>query len=191
MIKSPFPNRDYPPCKFSIQKLKDSPPLQLLPEVQSNPNCNPQNDIFVDKDNVVYQKKESVLFVNYFNYFEHDSNLHDFIILLPSNYNKDSQSLVDVQIQGFLEQKVIKEGWSFFALSADYQTGQFNIYYKQFGDCPALSQNFNIQFPEFQVAEHVQIIIAGVESTPFFASASGFMGDIAFIDYGQFYTDQL
>jgi len=113
------------------------------------------------------------------------------IYLIQTGVNVQSGNS-NMQVEGFLDIVFKKDVWMFFAISCNYQSGEFQIYIKMFGEENVFQQReVNINFPEFNMNKFGELVFAGVENNPYFQSTSGFIGNVGYVEMGRFFTKQL
>lgn len=97
----------------------------------------------------------------------------------------------EMAIEGFTD-LLRTDSWSFFGISADYENGSFTIFLKVFdGVNIPLTKNFDFDFVNFNLDQNADLIVGGVEGNSYFDSVSGFIGQIANIEMGLFFTNNL
>lgn len=102
-----------------------------------------------------------------------------------------SENRSEMVIEGFTD-LLRTDSWSFFGISADYENGSFTIFLKVFdGVNIPLTKNFDFEFPGFNLDQNADLIVGGVDSNSYFDSVSGFLGQIANIEMGLFFTENL
>ena len=95
-----------------------------------------------------------------------------------------------MKIEGFVDIPLIKDSWSFFAISCDYFKDVASIYYKTFDGSVnnAKFKTFGLNYPAFVLKANSEITLASVERNNYFDSVTGFIGEMAYIEMSAFYT---
>ena len=185
-----LPLQEYPPCPASIDDLSRDPNLLSSPLITQNPNCfsllSGQNGS-TGAAGVRFLPTTDILYIN----FDLTSLVdYSFIFLIQTGISSVGSS--DMRVLGFTNIPLYKDVWSYFAISCDYQTGVASAYYRAFdGFTPAYQDRVEINYPAFQLTPLVQLVIAGVETNPYFESTSGFIGNIAYVEMALFYAPLL
>lgn len=186
-------NPQFPDCPVTQDQLKQNPELCNQPGIVDNPNCFPVNVSKVDNGLTNTKKMaEDLLYIN-FDLNPKQGTKQDFSIIFLVQSGIANTGNSDMKIEGFTDLPCVKNMWSFFAISADYVGGQISIYFNMFldsGSSPKF-KTFSVNYPEFALKANAEIVIAGVELNPYFQSTSGFIGNIASVEMGLFYTTDL
>ena len=189
----PFPDPNFPVCPVSQEDLKLNPTLASQPGVADNPNCFPQQNAQENVDTQNIQSKgPDLLYINFdLSPPQGNKQLFALIVLLQNGITDKGNS--DMKLEGFTDLTLVKNSWSYFAISADYAKGQVSIFFFSFNNIQQVPEfkTFPINFPEFKLTKTVELIVAGVELNPYFQSTSGFIGNISAVELGIFYTDML
>ena len=185
-----FPDPQFPPCPVTPEILAATPALLTQPEVAQNPNCFPQQFIGngdIGGAGVQFQPTTDILYIN----FDLTSLVdYSFIFLIQTGISSVGSS--DMRVLGFTNIPLYKGVWSYFAISCDYQAGVASAYYRAFdGVTQPYQDQLQINYPAFQLTPLVQLVIAGVETNPYFESTSGFIGNIAYVEMALFYSPAL
>ena len=185
-------NPKHPKCPVSQTKLAQDPSLLTQSGIMDNPNCFPTKVDHKDTGLPKQQRMaEDLLYINY-DLNPKQGNRQDFSIIFLVQSGIANTGNSDMKIEGFTDLPAIKDTWSFFAISADYQGGEISIYFNMYDvEITPKFKTFAIDYPGFALRENAEIVIAGVELNPYFQSTSGFIGNIALIEMGLFYTTNL
>lgn len=185
----PFPDPEFPPCGASLEQINADPRYLSVPEIANNPNCFPDRSdpTLARGSEALYKTSTDILYINY----DLTSFIdYSFIFLIQTGLSQVGNS--DMRVLGFTKIPLFKNVWSYFAISCDYQAGVATAYFRAFdGFTQAYTDTARISYPQFTLTPLTQLVIAGVETNPYFESASGFIGNIALIEIGLFYTPDL
>jgi hypothetical protein len=186
----PYPNPKFPVCPYSLEELNQKPLLMTKSQVLDNPNCFPQRLPVAEKSNP-YRKEDDLLFVNFdLNNASPKNSIYS--VLFLNQIGKSNTGASDMKIEGFVDLKLTKNTWSFFAISCDYVNGEISIFFYPYdGLSKGNIKTYKVNFPEFSLSKNAELVVASVENNPYFQSTSGFIGDIGLIEMGTFYTVRL
>lgn len=185
----PFPDPNYPTCPVNPEDILFYPYLANDPDITNNPNCFPKNTgaNTIDSQSI---RTEDLLYINYdLNPPQGNEQKYSVIFLCQSGISESGKS--DMMLEGFEDLPLTKNLWSFFAISADYATGDVSIFLTVYEGNHMVMKNktFKINYPEFKLKKSSELILAGVELNPYFQSTSGFIGNIAVVEMGLFYSN--
>lgn len=182
----PFPDPEFDPCPYTLEQVQAD--QAIAQEVAQNPNCFPPASAQASSQRgQLFKTGTDILYINY-----DLTSLTDysFIYLLQSGISSVGTS--EMSVLGFTKLPLVKNVWTFFGFSADYQAGFATAYFRVFdGASQPLKDKVPVNFPNFQLTPLVQLVVAGVETNPYFESTSGFIGNIALVEMGLFYTSDL
>ena len=181
----PYPNPNFEPCPITIEEMIINPSLTTQDEIKNNPNCFPQ------KSNIK-SKGPDFLYINYdLNPPQNGKQTYSVVFLIQNGLAVSSNS--DMKIEGFLDLPFVKNTWSYFGISANYESGDIIIFLKVFDGTigNVKSKNFLVDFKDFKLKKFGELIYAGVENNPYFQSTSGFIGNISYVQMGRFFTTNL
>ena len=84
-----------------------------------------------------------------------------------------------MKIEGFVDMKLQRNTWSFFAVSCDYVNGEVSIFFWAFNDqSQANIKTYKINFPEFNLSQNAELVIAYTGAlAPEAIEAIGLMGE--------------
>lgn len=186
----PFPDPEFDPCPVALEQLAASPTLAADPKIASNPNCFPAQSAFGTQSagpGMLYRTSTDILYVNY-----DLTSLVDYSVIFLIQIGISSIGNSDMRVMGFTKIPLVKNVWSYFAISCDYQAGVATAFFRSFDSVTQpFRDSVNINFPLFKLTQLTQLVIAGVETNPYFESTSGFIGNIALVEVGLFYTSDL
>lgn len=186
----PYPNPKFPACPYSLEELKEKPILLTQSQVLDNPNCSPERLPIAGKANP-YRKENDLLFINFdLNNASPSNSMYS--VLFLNQIGKSLEGSSDMKIEGFVDMKLARNTWSFFAVSCDYVNGEISIFFYPYdGISKGNIKTYKINFPDFSLSKNAELVVASVENNPYFQSTSGFIGDIALIEMGIFYSVRL
>lgn len=185
----PFPNRNFPDCPVPLEAIKAQPELKNNPSVKNNPNCFPlelmNNSIITEQAKSFSITNDEILFVNYM-LTDNDevnplNNKYELQFYLKNkDYKGDgSKSMVKYIIKGL---PFVKNLWTFWAVAANYETGEVVLYMKVFGpNGYSRLQNETISYSNFELNEGSLLLIAATNRNAYFKTISGYIGEIAYI----------
>ena len=170
----------YPQCPYPPETLNSTPSLWSSPEVSANPNCA------ASLSNLVQSTTSGppLLYINY------DLAASDFSLLFLVQAGVAADGSSQMVIQGFPQRPLAPGIWTFFAVSADYAAGNIFIFAKQFdGTSAPLSQSFAVSYKGFELRQNFEVVLASVQTNPYFESVSGFIGNIAAVEVALMFTE--
>ena len=183
--KTPVNDPDHPECPYTKAELKEDPSLSEEPDVKNNPNCSYENS-------TTKSKGPDLLYVNFdLGAPSGNTRLYSIIYLVQNGISSSGDS--NMKLEGFTDLELVKNTWCYFAISADYSSGNVRINYFSFDNVmqSPLDKNFNVDFPSFALSEQVEMVIADVKLNPYFQSTSGFIGNIGGIELGLYHAESL
>lgn len=191
----PFPNPNFPTCLYTPDQIKENPQLKSDPQVAENPNCFPlelMNDQTINLENQgISITNDEILFFNY----------------MLTNNDKDDQSKNKYELQFYLKNRDFKNDgtqsmkmytikdlpfvqnlWTFWAVSANYETGELVLYMRVFGpNGYSRLKNETLDYPDFQLNEGSLLLIAATNRNNYFKSLTGYIGEIAYIQMSSYF----
>ena len=178
-------------CPYTQQKLALKPHLRKLKEVLNNPNCNPVKGETINGKRYIRRNQEDILFINN-NMNQEDGEPMTYNVLVKALYDRNevgSKRMVDLQFDNQLYQPDV---WNFIAVSADYERGELKAYFLPCTslDSQVLERSTTLAYPGFKLNKDANLVFAGVESTNFFSSTSGFVGYITAVEVNLFYANK-
>ena len=186
----PYPNPKFPVCPYTLEELKAKPILMTQTQILDNPNCSPERLPIASKSSP-YRKENDLLFIN-FDLTNASPSNSMYSVLFLNQIGKSVDGAADMKIEGFVDMKLVRNTWSFFAVSADYISGEVSIFFYPYdGVSQGHTKTYRINYSDFLLSKNAELVIASVENNPYFQSTSGFIGDIALIEMGTFYTTRL
>ncbi len=98
-----------------------------------------------------------------------------------------------MKIEGFSDLRYTRNAWTFFAISCNYRSGSAVIHLKEFNQSDTINRKKDIalNFPSFQMQRTNQLVLSNRDQTPYFQTDSFFIGNLAFIETGPFFTNKL
>ena len=181
----PYPNPNFEPCPITLEEMMINPSLTTEEDIKSNPNCFPQ------KSNIK-SKGPDFLYINYdLNPPQNGKQTYSLVFLIMNGLAVSSNS--DMKIEGFLDLPLVKNTWSYFGISTNYESGDIIIFLKVFDGSigNVKSKNFVVDYKDFKLKKFGELIFAGVENNPYFQSTSGFIGNVSYVEMGRFFTTNL
>lgn len=176
---------NYPTCPYTKAEIIADPTLLEKTEVKNNPNCS-----YSTNSNTA--NGLDLLYVNFdLSAAAGSTQLYSIIYLVQNGIASSGDS--DMKLDGFTDLQLVKNTWSFFAVSADYVNGKVALYYFAYNNVQQLpsSKTFSVEYSNFAFSNKIETVIAGVELNPYFQSTSGFIGNIGSVEFGTFYTENL
>ena len=82
--------------------------------------------------------------------------------------------------------------WSYFAASIDFSTGSVVLYHHPHQQNVAeYKENFTIATTQLGVNQLIQFISSSVEPNVHFTPNNAFLGDLAYVEVGMFFTNNV
>lgn len=182
----PFPDPSYPLCPVTAEDMAGFPELKDIPEISGNPNCFPERAGAVEQAGLV-RTSTDILYVNY-----DLTSLTDYSIIFLAQAGISAVGTSDMRVLGFTGLPLTKNVWTYFAFSADYEKGTATAFVRVFdGVIPPQKDSMSLSYPQFSLTQMSQLVVAGVESNPYFESTSGFIGDIALVEMALFHSQDI
>ena len=191
----PYPNPNFPNCPTALSELDANPDLKEVPEIKNNPNCFPLEVTNPNIQNAIQGSFsltfDEILFVNYLlkEYQEDDITkstyeLH-FYLKNRDFLGDGSQSMQHYIIEDL---PFVRNLWTFWAVAANYETGELVLYMRVFGPngYDRLS-NQAINYPGFEMNQGALLLIGATNSNNYFKTLTGYIGEVAYIQMSPFY----
>ena len=181
-------NPDYPACPYTKSDFEMNPDLKDQSAILDNPNCflNGNGEEF----NGSGVRSEDYLIVNHELLRGEESYSLTFMVI-----NGFSQDELDFEVSRFGNLPFVKNLWTYFAVSCDYETGVAVIHIKEFNLSIPIDKTTKIplNYPNFELKKENQVILSNREKIPYydFSMNSFFTGNIAYIETAPFFTNKL
>ena len=190
----PFPNPNFPACPYTPEQIKENPQIKSDPNVAENPNCFPLELMSTQGIDLNTQAisitNDEILFFNY---------------MLTHN-DKDDQTKNKYELQFYLKNRDFKADgsqsmkiyvidnlpfvqnlWTFWAVAANYETGELVLYMRVFGpNGYSRLKNEVLAYPNFEMNEGALLLIAATNKNNYFKTLTGYIGEIAYIQMSSY-----
>lgn len=200
----PFPNPNYPTCKFTLEQIKENPSLKLNQDVIDNPNCNPMeimNASQIESNSRNFSiTNDEIFFLNY-NLTHNDPKEVSNNKYQLEFYLKDREyGAVNTNPgqKGSMKKYLIKDLpfvqnlWTFWGVAANYETGEVVLFMKVFGpNGYERLVNEKINYPEFNLNEGALLLIAATNMNQYFQSLAGYIGEVAYIQMSSYFLKDM
>ena len=179
---------EFPACPYTNEDFEMNPELKEQPGIISNPNCFLDSNPDDFKDN--NQRSEDYLVINHELLQGGDTYSLTFLLI-----NGFSQNELDFELSNFGNLPFVKNLWTYFAVSCDYETGVAVIHIKEFNLSIPIDKTTKIplNYPNFELKKKNQVILSNRERIPYydFSLNTFFTGNIAFIETAPFFTNKI
>lgn len=195
----PYPNPNYENCPYSLTELDVRPELKELPEVKSNPNCFPLEITNDNIQNVIQDSfaitNDEILFVNYLlsNYKADDISQSTYELqfyLKSGDFDPDGPG--SMQLYTIKDLPFVRNLWTFWAVAANYETGELILYMRVFGpNGYERLQRESLEYPGFQMNQGSLLLIGATNKNRYFKTLTGYIGEVAYVQMSPFFLQNV
>jgi hypothetical protein len=195
ILIQPYPNPNFPNCPKSLSELDAFPELKDVPEIKNNPNCFP---LEITNDNIqninegsVSITNDEILFINYllsgYNAEDINNSTYDLQFYLK-NKDFDPNGGESMQLFSISNLPFVQNLWTFWAVAANYETGEIILYMRVFGPGGyERLQPESINYPNFEMNQGSLLLIGATNSNRYFKTLTGYIGEVAYIQMSPFF----